>query len=470
MRKELSDAHLVAPYTGEKNVDAFQQEVAGNINAIKAAMQDAVIARVRDANYLCDPNDDHLVVEFLSLTAARMLLLPVGRVGQLVEVKADGSCSEVNTITIQDARPASRANTIDGYAAISLSTPLQARRLLFDGFRWIDIAPAAGAQGAQGPTGPTGPAGSNGATGPTGPTGPTGATGPTGPTGATGATGPTGPTGPTGASGERTPPTQDGYTLFLAQVSEDQNATTWTNHSTSGSAISWTATSILHNGTTSAPTSAAYGFGQGAPSFFNNQTNYPALLNTAQEGGPRATVTTAPSTSTAWTFDCYFRPFHTSVSTGKIIFGARRGTGAATGITDTDWTFLIHTNGAPSVGQTGWGVAMTANSGTNHTATTSASWGSTGAFHLYNGQNHHLGLVVYQAGGSTFYQVWLNGSAITSGTLVASNQTLDFVNSRDWLVMAGYSLVPCAFGAGCNFQASNTQRTASYFLDAASRM
>lgn len=172
MVKKLNKTNINVPFTGNKDIDTFQQNVAGALSEIKSAIITTTFKRVVDANYTIDPSDTNVFVNLVNLTAARTVFLPSANVGAVVVVKADAACSASNSITIRDAR--SNGSTIDGYASKVLTTSNDETTLTFNGSGWSALGTGIGG-GSAGPTGATG------ATGATGSTGATGATGPSGP-------------------------------------------------------------------------------------------------------------------------------------------------------------------------------------------------------------------------------------------------------------------------------------------------
>lgn len=215
----------------------------------------------------------------------------------------------------------------------------------------------------------------------------------------------------------------------------------------------------LANGTPAAGTQP------GGPSLIGDYTNYPSYLNVASEAGPRVTVTTAPSVSTVWTFDCFFNCYPQSFGTPHLIYGYRRTTGNVTGVTGTDWSFLFYQNAFATYGWS-WGFAFTLNNGTA-VSEISTSWGTAGYLFTPN-TSQHVGLIVFQSGGSTGYQVWWNGVNVRGATAVASLQNVDFVNSREMILNAGYPAYASSFGAVWRAQMSNIARPATYFQQCAS--
>jgi hypothetical protein len=157
------------------------------------------------------------------------------------------------------------------------------------------------------------------------------------------------------------------------------------------------------------------------------------------------------------------------LTAGRVIFGYRRTTGAVAGITASDWSFCLFENGIPTGAFRDWGIAVTV-SGTTSLKETTANWGASSNYYMMPNTTYHLGLVVFQNGGSTRFTVYMNGIGIRGGTIVASNQTVDFVNSREVVFMAGYASCPTVFGYAQNAQMSNTARPQSYFTDAARRI
>ena len=274
---------------------------------------------------------------------------------------------------------------------------------------------------------------------------------------------------PSGGGGG-TPPQPDANSIGMWQFGEGLAAASWPNHATGSGFINATLTSKKADLTT--VENPYFNLGQGAGSFFGDQTNYPSLFNVNQEGGPRALVATAPTPTADMTVDCYFRPFPSSqndTSSEKIIFGYRKTTGNVASIVASDWSFCIFQGQDQVQGIFHWGFCVTLSSGNSYKISTTSWTGGPAGFGLAASRVHHIGVRIYQAGATTNYQAMAAGVAHSGAQLEGSAQTLAFTNSREVVVMAGYpsTAARSAYGHGSNFHISNILRPQSYFSDAA---